>query len=407
MGTIRRVRRAVGNIPPSIVKNSIASGTAATGQTQFVQGGDDDRNNAANDGWDWDDHESSSSAVTANSKHAKMLSLQDDGGKGDPVNHKDSASERTMSLSEKLRQHEMLERQQQQPPQPQQAQRGPLMDSDHLQEKSVGGAEGSINSGWSWASSSRGTRTSATAGSVRNDHSLRGRPLARTGPSDTAYPSKRSRFSLPGVFKNIRRSMSMARHAFNERDHRVSGKPHGGDEVEDLGRRALFFRLLVWIGPLAALITLGGVFLLGRRRGHRLGETEQQRLASFAAAPSSLRSASPPSANEPSLRDDRHRGGRPDAPSDAIVVHHAVFPPYLSSLANLTTPYDSGKETPYFWDVPLSGESVAEAVFSQCYRLVQACEFGLRQPDYNEDVSGACVAAIFAWHRRESTRLTR
>ena len=73
---------------------------------------------------------------------------------------------------------------------------------------------------------------------------------------------------------------------------------------------------------------------------------------------------------------------------DNTIVHHAIFPPHLSHLSNLTTPYDhGGEETPYFWDVHFSGESIAEYIFGNCHGLVQACEFGLRQPNYNDDVS--------------------
>ncbi len=43
--------------------------------------------------------------------------------------------------------------------------------------------------------------------------------------------------------------------------------------------------------------------------------------------------------------------------------------------------------TPYFWDVHFSGESVAEYIFSACHGLIQACELGIRQPDFVEDVS--------------------
>ena len=61
------------------------------------------------------------------------------------------------------------------------------------------------------------------------------------------------------------------------------------------------------------------------------------------------------------------------------------FPFYFSSLSNLTEEFRPREETPYFWDVHFSGESIAEAIFSQCHNLVMAAEFGLRQPDYSED----------------------
>ena len=70
-----------------------------------------------------------------------------------------------------------------------------------------------------------------------------------------------------------------------------------------------------------------------------------------------------------------------------VIRHEAIFPKHLSHLTNLTIMYNPQIETPYFWDVHFSGESIAEHVFSSCHELVLACEFGLRQPDYNEDVS--------------------
>lgn len=73
--------------------------------------------------------------------------------------------------------------------------------------------------------------------------------------------------------------------------------------------------------------------------------------------------------------------------SDNIIQEEAVevlFPSYFSSLSDLTEEYRQEKETPYFWDVHFSGESIAEAIFSQCHNLIMAAEFGLRQPQYTE-----------------------
>ncbi|KAL7488776.1 hypothetical protein ACHAW6_014363 [Cyclotella cf. meneghiniana] len=67
------------------------------------------------------------------------------------------------------------------------------------------------------------------------------------------------------------------------------------------------------------------------------------------------------------------------------ILHHAIFPPHLAHLSNLSIPYNADIETPYFWDVHFSGESVAEAIFSMCHGLVLAAEFGLRQIDYDEE----------------------
>jgi hypothetical protein len=130
-----------------------------------------------------------------------------------------------------------------------------------------------------------------------------------------------------------------------------------------------------------------GVFAIGRRRGHQT-TTQVEGLSMSAAL------YSPEEEQSSSLTDGKSssliRGGQyaSDTMSNPMnIVHQAVFPPHLSNLANLTAPYNPQTESPYFWDVHLSGESVAEAIFAQCHGLVMACEFGLRQPNYNEDVS--------------------
>jgi hypothetical protein len=133
-----------------------------------------------------------------------------------------------------------------------------------------------------------------------------------------------------------------------------------------------------------------GVFAIVRRRGHQT-TTQFEGLSMSAAL------YSPKEEQSSSLTDGKSssliRGGQyaSDTMSNPIddnnIVHQAVFPPHLSNLANLTAPYNPQTESPYFWDVHLSGESVAEAIFAQCHGLVMACEFGLRQPNYNEDVS--------------------
>ncbi|EJK69410.1 hypothetical protein THAOC_09336 [Thalassiosira oceanica] len=74
-----------------------------------------------------------------------------------------------------------------------------------------------------------------------------------------------------------------------------------------------------------------------------------------------------------------------NAPADPYtIVHVATFPAHLSHLTNLTYPYDPAAETPYFWDVHFTGESVVESIMSDCRGLVTACELGLRQPNFDE-----------------------
>lgn len=93
--------------------------------------------------------------------------------------------------------------------------------------------------------------------------------------------------------------------------------------------------------------------------------------------------------NNPKLRGQSVHGSdsTSENQSDNINQAEAVevsFPFYFSSLSDLTEEYRPEEETPYFWDVHFSGESIAEAIFSQCHNLIMAAEHGLRQPQYTE-----------------------
>ena len=133
-------------------------------------------------------------------------------------------------------------------------------------------------------------------------------------------------------------------------------------------------RLGWWLrAGLAALVTAAVIYQASSRRGPAVDYA--------VSSPSSdyLRPS-------PYLRSDSGavRPGR-DTPADPYtIVHVATFPPHLSHLTNLTRPYDPDAETPYFWDVHFTGESVVESIVSNCHGLVTACEMGLRQPNYDE-----------------------
>ena len=60
----------------------------------------------------------------------------------------------------------------------------------------------------------------------------------------------------------------------------------------------------------------------------------------------------------------------------------ARVPKQLRYLADMSTPYAPQTDVPYFWDIHMAGETVAESVFYKCHGLVQACEHGLKQPDF-------------------------
>ena len=56
----------------------------------------------------------------------------------------------------------------------------------------------------------------------------------------------------------------------------------------------------------------------------------------------------------------------------------------LSSFSNLTVPYDSQREIPFFLDLKLTGATLVKRSISECFNLTMACELGLRQPNYQE-----------------------
>lgn len=283
---------------------------------------------------------------------------------------------------------------------------------------SAGGGDESIESGWSWDyashSSSRGGGSHANAFSVLN---------ANKGP-----------------FKNSKRTMSMVYNAFGDegminteriksavmnctkqqRDN-VEHDDESDDEDEDGFDKHQQQQQqqqphgqvmkMAKIG-LLALIAFFGIFQVGRFRGHRIGSEAELVVddASLLSMSSMLASSSSKSSSlsmsEQYLRGNLPSESKMSSSSNAYsssssgttittrehnntitIIHQAIFPIHLSHLSNLTKSYNPNVETPYFWDVHFSGESVAESIFSKCHSLVQAAEFGLRQFDYNEDVS--------------------
>jgi len=168
----------------------------------------------------------------------------------------------------------------------------------------------------------------------------------------------------------------------------------GHNDEEDGGEHGFFQKRPSRIIGMAkygllALIVFVGLFQIGRFRGRRRDAVD----TGLSASSPSL------STGEQHLRASKNtRGEKPPSISNSnnnnTIVHQAYFSSYLSHLSNLTTSYDPSTETPYFWDVHFSGESVAEYVFARCHGLVQACEFGLRQHDYDEDVSFCCVTFV-------------
>jgi len=222
--------------------------------------------------------------------------------------------------------------------------------------KGGGGGSGgdSVESGWSWPS----------------------QPPVKKAPSKTSKTAAKTAKTAAG-----RRRMEGARLAFvpgRARDlvklycgsgggGRLSSK-RDGEERRQLG---------LWLGAgLAALLTAALLYVSSRRGSG----------ADYAVSTLSSDYLRPP----PSVRSDsRGITGDQNVQSDPYtIVHVATFPDHLSRLTNLTYPYDPSAETPYFWDVHFTGESVVESIMSNCHGLVTACEVGLRQPDYDEEKLG-------------------
>ena len=59
-------------------------------------------------------------------------------------------------------------------------------------------------------------------------------------------------------------------------------------------------------------------------------------------------------------------------------------PIILENLGDLTEAYDPRRESPFFWNIKLTGEKIITDIFGKCYQLTRACEFGLQQPIFNE-----------------------
>ncbi len=70
----------------------------------------------------------------------------------------------------------------------------------------------------------------------------------------------------------------------------------------------------------------------------------------------------------------------------------------LNSLSNLTTSYNPENETAFLWDVPLTGSGLIKKSISKCYNLTMASEYGLRQPDYDEDSLGIFQSKVDGSH---------
>lgn len=66
----------------------------------------------------------------------------------------------------------------------------------------------------------------------------------------------------------------------------------------------------------------------------------------------------------------------------------------LRHLSSFTKSFNFKHDLPFLLDVPLSGTAIAKHAFAVCHHLIQACDLGLKQSHYKEDVLGVFTIPI-------------
>ena len=337
-----------------------------------------------------------------------------------------------ISLSEKLRQQELVLGQEQQRHEAnnQRVGRGPVMDTDHTAleqqqqgrgnpKKSTAGEqqhEVSIDgSAWSsWGSNSRGNSTRGSKGSTNG---MKRMPIGastggRAGGKFTAlFNRAASRYKMNlvgdatahhngGSSKLKERMMSVVnnctkkqqdpspqRHTHQQQEQHQQQQQQRGYSTQHGDSNSSGGMIMKIVAFLLFVLFGRAVVHLGKHRGI-IGTATSSSSSYY----SKKRSSSSSSRINDQYSSNNLRGIVPNNADDTsnsnnIIIHQATFPTHLSHLSNLTRTYNPKIETPYFWDVHFSGESVAEYIFGHCHDLIQASEFGMRQPGYNQDVS--------------------
>jgi len=289
-----------------------------------------------------------------------------------------------LSLYERLQQENELDEQKLQSQQQYNSSgnnsRGPMMDSDHnniTNSSHIQSDQQSVGSGWTWA--------------TRSTQSHAFRINQKYGTTHKSYIGSTLFGGENVITSRIKSAMNCNRdksHLINRGNNRRDGKDEEEDEKEQLIKQQqkqnqqslLPFNMMTLLKLLLfILILFMGIQTINKRKQHNSNSSssntteEEESLLQISEEylENSLRGAS----------------NTISELTSNTIVHTATFPQHLSHLTNLTNMYNPRIETPYFWDVHFSGESIAEHVFSSCYGLILACEFGLRQPDYNEEVS--------------------
>ena len=293
-----------------------------------------------------------------------------------------------LSLYERLQQENELDEQKLQSQQQQYSssnnRRGPMMDSDHnniANTSYIQSDQQSVGSGWTWA--------------TRSTQSHAFRINQKYGTTHKSYIGN----ALFGGENVITSRIKSAMNCNRDKSHVINGNRRDGKEEEEDKKEQFIkqqqnqnqsstpYNMMTLLKlALFILILFMGIRTINKRKQHNsksssntIEEEESLLQISEEYLESSLRGAS---------------NTLSELTSNTI-VHTATFPNHLSHLTNLTNMYNPKIETPYFWDVHFSGESIAEHVFATCYGLSLACEFGLRQPDYNEEVSFSYKCVVY------------
>jgi hypothetical protein len=289
-----------------------------------------------------------------NAARAKEMALRAGGGSGGP----DDDSEQLPLLSEKLRLTE-------QQTQSNNSRRGPMMDSDHYGAplKKKASSQAAPSSGNSIGSLQR-MQTEISAAKVGDKNRLPKLQKSKMNMVFSAFGDN------PRLFRRVKKVMKCTK---NE-DEDVE---KDADELElssdDTTPKRTSTSKVMFVMMLIVLV----VFNMGRRKGRNM-EKEKESL-------SNLNNQKLRGQSVPNLQVQDNSINTEKLPkNNQTAALEVFFPSYFSSLSDLTEEYRP-EETPYFWDVHFSGESIAEAIFSHCHNLVMAAEFGLRQPDYSED----------------------
>ena len=286
-----------------------------------------------------------------------------------------------LSLYERLQQENELDEQKLQSQSSSGNSRGPMMDSDHnniTNTSHIQSDQQSVGSGWTWA--------------TRSTQSHAFRINQKYGSTHKSYIGTALFGGENVITSRIKSAMNCNRdksHLINQGINRRDGKEEEEDEKEqqfikqqeqNQNQSSTPFNMMTLLKlALFILILLMCIRTINKRKQHNnsssSSETTEEEESLLQISEEYLESSLRGASNTIS-----------ELTSNTI-VHTAIFPQHLSHLTNLTNMYNPKVETPYFWDVHFSGESIAEHVFSSCYGLTLACEFGLRQPDYNEEVS--------------------